>query len=158
MSNVAQKVYSLIKETVEEKGVGLWDVRFLKEGAEYYLRIFIDKPGGVDINDCTAVSHAVDPIIDKADPISQSYYLEVCSAGLNREITLPHHFDYAVGKTVKAALYEKLDGEKEITGVLKSFDGDSLTITQGDKTAVLKRGDIAKINTVDILEGENINE
>ena len=158
MSNVAQKVYSLIKETVEEKGVSLWDVRFFKEGAEYYLRIFIDKPGGVDINDCTAVSHAIDPIIDKADPVSQSYYLEVCSAGLNREITLPHHFDYAAGKTVKVALYEKRDGEKEITGVLKSFDGDSLTITQGDKTAVLKRGDIAKINTVDILEGENINE
>ena len=154
MSNVAQKVYSLVKETVESQGVSLWDVRFLKEGADYYLRIFIDKDGGADINDCTAVSRAVDPIIDKADPISQSYYLEVCSAGLDREITLPHHYQYAVGKTVKAALYEKIDGEKEITGTLKSFDSENLTIQTGDKTTVLKRGEIAKLNTVDNLEGD----
>ncbi|MBQ0111278.1 MAG: ribosome maturation factor RimP [Oscillospiraceae bacterium] len=154
MSNVAQKVYSLVKDTVHSQGVTLWDVRFLKEGAEYYLRIFIDKDGGADIDDCTAVSHAVDPIIDAADPISQSYYLEVCSAGIDRELILPHHFDYAVGKTVKASLYGAKDGIKEVEGTLVSHDGESITVNDGEKETVLNKTDIAKINTVDNLEGD----
>ena len=87
MPKAADMVFSLVKEPVEKCGVSLWDVRFLKEGAEYYLRIFIDKDGGVSIDDCTRVSHAIDPIIDEADPIDRSYYLEVCSAGLSSELT-----------------------------------------------------------------------
>ena len=78
MANSAEKVYELIKTAVEEQGVSLWDVRFLKEGASWYLRVFIDKSEGVSIDDCTNVSHAIDPIIDEADPIDVSYYLEVC--------------------------------------------------------------------------------
>lgn len=154
MSNVALKVYSLIEQTVKAHGVILWDVRFVKEGADYYLRIFIDKEGGVSIDDCTAVSRAVDPIIDKADPISQSYYLEVCSAGLEREIVLPHHFAYAMGKPVKLSLYEKLDGEKEITGTLNLYDDRCVTIECADGTKVINRVDIAKINTIDNFKGD----
>ena len=77
MANTAEKIYGLIKETVEAQGVSLWDVRLVKEGASYYLRIFIDKPDGISIDDCTEVSHAVEPVIDAADPIDNSYYLEV---------------------------------------------------------------------------------
>ena len=77
MANAAERVYSLIEETVKNEGVTLWDVRFLKEGANWYLRVFIDKPEGISIDDCTAVSHAIDPIIDEADPIDKSYFLEV---------------------------------------------------------------------------------
>ena len=101
MANSAEKVYSLIKQTVEEQGVSLWDVRFLKEGASWYLRVYIDKPEGISIDDCTNVSHAIDPIIDEADPIDVSYYLEVCSPGVERELTKPRHFENSVGKTVK---------------------------------------------------------
>ena len=75
MANSAEKVYELIKDAVAAEGVGLWDVRFLKEGASWYLRVFIDKPEGISIDDCTNVSHAIDPIIDEADPIDVSYYL-----------------------------------------------------------------------------------
>ena len=75
MAKVADKVYSLIKETVQQQGVRLWDVVFVKEGASYYLRVFIDKDEGISIDDCTNVSHAIDPIIDEADPIDVSYYL-----------------------------------------------------------------------------------
>ena len=89
MANSAEKVYGLIKDAVEEQGVSLWDVRFLKEGASWYLRVFIDKPEGISIDDCTNVSHAIDPIIDAADPIDVSYYLEVCSPGIERELTRP---------------------------------------------------------------------
>lgn len=120
MANAAEKVYGLIKETVEEQGVSLWDVRFLKEGASWYLRVFIDSPNGISIDDCTKVSHAIDPIIDEADPIDVSYYLEVCSPGLERELTRPNHFEKSVGKTVKIKLYKAIDGVKELTGILKS--------------------------------------
>ena len=87
MANSAERVYELIKDAVEAEGVRLWDVRFLKEGASWYLRVFIDKPEGISIDDCTNVSHAIDPIIDEADPIDVSYYLEVCSPGIERELT-----------------------------------------------------------------------
>lgn len=120
MANAAEKVYGLIKETVEEQGVSLWDVRFLKEGASWYLRVFIDSPDGISIDDCTNVSRAIDPIIDEADPIDVSYYLEVCSPGLERELTRPNHFEKSVGKTVKIKLYKAIDGVKELTGILKS--------------------------------------
>lgn len=120
MANAAEKVYGLIKETVEEQGVSLWDVRFLKEGASWYLRVFIDSPNGISIDDCTNVSHAIDPIIDEADPIDVSYYLEVCSPGLERELTRPNHFEKSIGKTVKIKLYKAIDGVKELTGILKS--------------------------------------
>ena len=120
MANAAEKVYGLIKETVETQGVSLWDVRFLKEGASWYLRVFIDSPNGISIDDCTNVSHAIDPIIDEADPIDVSYYLEVCSPGLERELTRPNHFEKSVGKTVKIKLYKAIDGVKELTGILKS--------------------------------------
>ena len=117
MANAAEKVYGLIKQTVEAQGVSLWDVRFLKEGASWYLRVFIDKPEGIGIDDCTNVSHAIDPIID---PIDVSYFLEVCSPGTERELSRPSHFEASVGKTVKIKLYKPLDGLKELTGRLES--------------------------------------
>lgn len=131
MANSAEKVYELIKTAVEEQGVSLWDVRFLKEGASWYLRVFIDKPDGVSIDDCTNVSHAIDPIIDEADPIDVSYYLEVCSPGIERELTRHFHFESSVGKTVRIKLYKTSDGKKEFTGVLKSADGDIVIESDG---------------------------
>lgn len=149
MANSAEKVYSLIKQTVEEQGVSLWDVRFLKEGASWYLRVYIDKPEGISIDDCTNVSHAIDPIIDEADPIDVSYYLEVCSPGVERELTKPRHFENSVGKTVKLRLYRPLDGVKEFTGVLKSADGD-VEVESDGKTYKFAFKDISKANICDI--------
>lgn len=127
MANAAERVYSLIEETVKNEGVTLWDVRFLKEGANWYLRVFIDKPEGISIDDCTAVSHAIDPIIDEADPIDKSYYLEVCSPGIERELTRPWHYEAVLGEKIKIKLYKALDGKKEFTGLLKT-SGDTLII------------------------------
>ena len=127
MANAAERVYSLIEETVKNEGVTLWDVRFLKEGANWYLRVFIDKPEGISIDDCTAVSHAIDPIIDEADPIDKSYFLEVCSPGIERELTRPWHYEAVLGEKIKIKLYKAFDGKKEFTGLLKS-SGDTLII------------------------------
>ena len=123
MAGVTDRIFDLIKGAVEAEGVALWDVRFLKEGASYYLRVFIDKPEGIDINDCTAVSHAIDPIIDEADPIDKSYYLEVCSPGLERQLIRPEHFERFIGFDVKVKLYKAYDGSKEISGKLMKYDG-----------------------------------
>ena len=127
MANAAERVYSLIEETVKNEGVTLWDVRFLKEGANWYLRVFIDKPEGISIDDCTAVSHAIDPIIDEADPIDKSYFLEVCSPGIERELTRPWHYESVLGEKIKLKLYKAIDGKKEFTGSLKT-SGDTLVI------------------------------
>lgn len=144
MASVAEKVYDLVKDTVESCGVSLWDVRFVKEGASHYLRIFIDKPEGVGINDCTEVSHAVDPLIDEADPIDCSYYLEVCSPGTERELSRPHHFEYGLGKNVTVKLFKAVEGKKEFTGVLKSADGD-ITIDTENGEITFSKGSFSKI-------------
>lgn len=148
MANAAEKVYKLIKDTVENQGVSLWDVRFLKEGASWYLRVFIDKPEGISIDDCTNVSHAIDPIIDEADPIDVSYFLEVCSPGTERELTRQNHFEACVGKTVKIKLYKALDGVKELTGILKDA-ADTVTIETEGGEYELSYKDISKARLCD---------
>jgi len=148
MANVAEKVFGLVKETVEGCGVELWDVRFVKEGASWYLRVFIDKPEGVTINDCTDVSHAIDPIIDEADPIDLPYYLEVCSPGLERELARTEHFEKKIGEKIKVKLYKALDGNKEFIGILKAVgEGITLEVDGKDFTFTLK--EISKANLCD---------
>lgn len=148
MAGAAERVYSLIKDTVEGCGVELWDVRFLKEGASWYLRVFIDKPEGITIDDCTDVSHAIDPVIDEADPIDVSYYLEVCSPGLERELSRPEHFTKMQGRKIKIKLYKALDGVKEFTGILMSADGNIVLETEnGELTFTAK--EISKAHLCD---------
>ena len=148
MANAAERVYTLIKETVEQQGLTLWDVRFLKEGASWYLRVFIDKAEGITIDDCTDVSHAIDPIIDEADPIDKAYYLEVCSPGRERELTRDFHFEWAVSKEVKIKLYKAIDGKKEFRGILKSAGEEIILQTEdGEKSFNIK--EISKANLCD---------
>ena len=148
MANSAEKVYELIRETVTACGVTLWDVRFVKEGASWYLRVYIDKDGGVTLDDCTAVSHAIDPVIDEADPIDVSYYLEVCSPGIERELTRPEHYAAFIGSKIKIRLYHASDGVKERVGVLKSADDPIVIVTEdGECGFALK--EISKANLCD---------
>lgn len=148
MANTAEKVFELIRTTVEAEGVSLWDVRFLKEGASWYLRVFIDKSEGVSIDDCTNVSHAIDPIIDEADPIDVPYYLEVCSPGIERELTRPQHFEQMLGERVKIRLYKAVDGKKEFIGVLKST-GEKIVIESEGLEFEFGFKDISKANLCD---------
>ena len=125
----AERVRGLIEQTVTGLGCSLWDVRFVKEGASWYLRIFIDKEGGVSIDDCTEVSHAVDPILDEADPISVSYYLEVCSPGLNRELREERQYRAFFGSPVALTLYLAENGSKTVRGILTDYrDGPVLQL------------------------------
>lgn len=145
MAKIADKVFDLIKETVEQQGVSLYDVVFVKEGASHYLRVFIDKPEGVDINDCTNVSHAIDPIIDEADPIDTSYYLEVSSPGLNRELKREEHFLTSIGKNVIVKLYKALNDSKTLLGVLVDYDNGPTIETEDGQQFKFEKSEIVKV-------------
>lgn len=149
MANSAERVYELIKDAVEAEDVRLWDVRFLKEGASWYLRVFIDKPEGISIDDCTNVSHAIDPIIDEADPIDVSYYLEVCSPGIERELTRSRHYEESLGKQVRLKLYRAYDGKKEITGTLENVTEENVTLVTEGNALTVERKNISKANLSD---------
>lgn len=149
MANSAERVYELIKDAVEAEGARLWDVRFLKEGASWYLRVFIDKPEGISIDDCMNVSHAIDPIIDEADPIDVSYYLEVCSPGIERELTRSRHYEESLGKQVRLKLYRAYDGKKEITGTLEDVTEENVTLVTEGNALTVERKNISKANLSD---------
>ena len=149
MANSAERVYELIKDAVEAEGARLWDVRFLKEGASWYLRVFIDKPEGISIDDCTNVSHAIDPIIDEAGPIDVSYYLEVCSPGIERELTRSRHYEESLGKQVRLKLYRAYDGKKEITGTLEDVTEENVTLVTEGNALTVERKNISKANLSD---------
>ncbi len=141
-------VQNLVKAPIEELGLRLWDVRFVKEGASWYLRIFIDKDGGVSIDDCTNVSHAVDPILDEADPIDISYYLEVCSPGLNRELKDKEHYLSFINSIVKLTLYKAENGSKTVEGTLVDFN-DGPVIKVDDVAKEYPLSSIAKATLCD---------
>jgi len=149
-SKTVETVKALIKPTIESMGLRLWDVRFLKEGASWYLRIFIDKDDGIDINDCTDVSRAIDPIIDEADPIDKAYYLEVCSPGLGREIREEEHFLAVKGQRVLVHLVRPIDGVRDFKGTLSEWDKENVTLISDEKETTLPRVNISKIQLDDI--------
>lgn len=141
--NVVAKVSAIIAPIAEEMGLDIWDIRFVKEGATKYLRIFIDKEGGVGIDDCVDFSHAIDGPLDEADPVPESYCLEVSSPGMERELTRPEHFEKLLGKTVKTMLYRPgPSGKREITGTLTGHDSSSFTIKDSEHELVLDRKDV----------------
>ena len=148
--SVADKVFALIKDTVEGQNVSLWDVRFVKEGANWYLRVIIDGENGISIDNCTSVHHAIDPILDEADPIDKSYYLEVCSPGLERELTREAHFEACAGEKVRLKLYKAKDGVKEFFGTLVSGNKDAVVVSIDDKDTEFLRSEISFIKLDDI--------
>lgn len=123
------KVRQLCESIINELGLSLWDVRYVKEGAGWFLRIYIDKDGGVDINDCEAVSRAVNEPLDELDPIENAYCLEVCSPGIERELIRDEHFEQFIGADIMVKMRVPIDGiGKEFKGVLKSYDDGMVTI------------------------------
>lgn len=142
--NTAEAVTEIVKPIIERLGLSLWDVRFVKEGAEHYLRVFIDSENGITIEDCENVSRAIDEPLDIADPISQSYCLEVSSPGVERELRTDDHFAAFLGSPVLIKLIRPLEGwGKEFSAVLDDADRGSITVS--------KDGDSMKINKKDTV-------
>lgn len=148
--NIAALVTDLVKDAVEECGCTLWDVEFVKEGSDHNLVIYIDRPEGVSLTDCEMVNDAVEPLLDEADPIDGSYYLEISSPGLERELKTPAHLAAFEGDEVTVKLYKALEGTKTLHGVLGAYDeeNDSFALACGEAAVTLARKDVASIRTV----------
>lgn len=142
---VTELVTQLALPVVESCGCSLWDVEYVREGSEYFLRLYLDKEGGVDINDCEAVSRAMDPILDEADPISTSYHFEVCSAGLERTLKRPSDFARFMGSPITVKLYRPRNGLKEIPCVLTGYDDGKLTVTAGKENITFEKSEVALV-------------
>lgn len=142
-------VSELAKPVADELGLTLWDVRFEKEGSDWFLRILIDKPDGVGLEDCEAMSRRLDKLLDETDPIEQSYCLEVSSPGLGRELSKDWHFTYAIGQPVRLRLIRPLDGMRELTGTLLSFADGQLRLDTPQGERAVARTDCARIQIND---------
>ncbi|NLU52291.1 MAG: ribosome maturation factor RimP [Clostridiaceae bacterium] len=144
-SKIADIVASMAQPIVEEAGCELVDVEYVKEGGSWFLRIYIDKPGGVTLDDCENVSRPLNDLIDEKDPIPHAYYLEVSSPGLERPLKKPRDFEKAVGSLVEIKLYKAADGKKSFVGRLDSFDGDTVSLkTENDEICRFHIEQIAK--------------
>lgn len=125
------KAEELLLPIVAKLGIEIYDVEYVKEGNDYYLRAFIDKPEGVNINDCETVSRAFSDALDEADPIPDAYILEVSSPGLGRTLKKDKHLQKSIGEEVEIKLYKPLEKCKDFSGILESFDADKIVIREG---------------------------
>ena len=141
--NTAQKVEQLLKQPIEVLGFELCDVEFIKEYGDWVLTLYIDKEGGVNIDDCERVSRAVDPLLDAADPVEQAYMLSVSSLGLDRPLKKDADYARNIGKRIEFKLFAPKDGKKEFTGELVSFDEGSVVVRLGSGDLTLERKAIA---------------
>lgn len=139
------KTEELLKPIAEANGVSIYDVEYVKEGSDYYLRVFIDKADGVNIQDCENVSRALSDALDKEDFIPDAYILEVSSPGLGRTLKKDKHLQASIGQEVEIKLFKPVDKCKEFAGTLESFDADTLTILENEKPRTFQRGDIALV-------------
>lgn len=148
MAKIEEKVEQLVKDPIEKLGYSLYDVEYVKEGPEYYLRIYIDKESGIDLNDCEKVSNEINEILDKADYIKEQHYLEVSSPGIERKLRKDKHLEQNISKNVEIKLFKKdNNGKKEYTGKLKAFNQEEIII-ETDKEITIERKNIAQIKTI----------
>ena len=129
MANIEERVEKLLKPTIEKIGYELYDVEYAKEGKNYFLRIFIDKPEGIDLNDCEKVNDAINDILDEADYIKEQYFLEVSSPGIEKILKKDKHLEQNKGQEIQIKLFQKdQEGKKEYQGTLKDFQETTITI------------------------------
>lgn len=145
MNKLCDTVFKLALPVAEKIGLEIWDVEFVKEGGEHYLRVFIDKEGGVSIDDCEAFSRAFDKILDEEDPVDSSYIFEVSSAGLERRLTCDFHFKRYMGSAVVLKTFAPRNGKKEFEGVLSGYDGGDVTLSLDGAEETFEKKEIAAV-------------
>ena len=148
--NIESKVQALIENEITDLGYELYDVEYLREGREFYLRIYINSKNGIGIEDCEKVNNVIDPILDEKDFIKDQYFLEVSSVGLERNLRKEKHFKEAIGENIEIKLYKKINNTKTIEGKLENFENGILKIEN--------QGEILDINIKDIASAKVIFE
>ena len=146
LAKIEDKVEKLVKEKIESLGYDLYDVEYSKEGKNYFLRIFIDSPKGIDLNDCEKVNDGINELLDQADYIKEQYFLEVSSPGIERILRKDKHLEQNIGKEVNIKLFKKDEnGKKEYQGILKQYNEEKIEL---EEEITIERKNIAQIKTV----------
>ena len=145
MAKVTETVAALAAPIVEAAGCSLWDVEYVKEAGEWFLRVYIDKEEGVSIDDCEAVSRPLSDLLDEADPIDTSYTFEVSSAGADRVLKKPEHFRQFLGQEVEVKLYRPREGRKSLVGPLQDYEEGNVTLLLGGQAVTLEDKEIALV-------------
>lgn len=145
MSKITDAVWALAEPVAERNGCRIWDVEYVKEAAEWFLRVYIDKEGGINITDCEAVSRELDPILDEADPIETAYTFEVSSAGAERALKRPSDFEEFMGSLVELRLYAPKSGSKEQLGNLAAYEDGDITIIQNGNPVKFEKNEVAAV-------------
>lgn len=147
MTSLEKKIFEELEPIINGLNISLYDVIYEKEGKDFYLRIFIEKDGGVDISDCENVNNAINDILDEKDFIKGHYYLEVSSAGLEKTLRLDKHFENNIGNKIQISLYKPINNSKNVIGILKDYD-DEKVIVESDEIVEINKNDISLIKTV----------
>ena len=148
MASIEERVETLIKSTIEEIGYDLYDVEYAKEGKNYFLRIFIDKSEGIDLQDCEKVNDAINDLLDTADYIKEQYFLEVSSPGIERILRKDKHLEQNIGKEVYVKLFKPINKQKQYIGILENFDNENIKINVNEEILEISRKDISQIKTI----------
>ncbi len=144
-TEIVETVEALVTPIIEENNFELVDVEYVKEGANWYLRVYADKEGGINIDDCVLISRALEEKLDEKDFIEDAYILEVSSPGLGRQLKKDKDFKRSIGEAVECKLYKAIDKQKEFEGILKDFDADTILLETEDGDLTINRKDIAMI-------------
>ena len=140
---ITSAVEKLVQPWIESSGFELVDIEYMKEGGSWYLRVIVDKPGGIDIEDCSRISEYVSAQLDEADPIQDAYFLEVTSPGAERPLKKPEDYIQALNRNVFATTYEPVNGHKEFEGILEAYDEEQLVIRAGKARHVIPASKLA---------------
>ena len=143
MASIEERVENLVEPKIKELGYNLYDVQYAKEGKDYFLRIFIDKPEGIDLNDCEKVNDGINSLLDEADYIKEQYFLEVSSPGIERVLRKDSHLQSAIGKEIELKLFKPLNNKKEYVGILEKFDEENIVIMQENEELQIDRKNIS---------------
>ena len=148
MSSIEGKIEKLVETKITNLGYELYDVQYVKEGKDYFLRIFIDKHKGISLEDCEKVNNEITDLLDTADYIKQQYFLEVSSPGIERILRKEKHLNDNIGETIEIKLFKPINKKKEIIGVLKQFDENTIVVLTNDEQIEISRRDISQIKKV----------
>ena len=148
VKGIVQALHPVIEEVASSLGYSIWDLEYVKEGTEWYLRITIDSENGIGIDDCEKMSRAIDPVLDEHNVIEDAYHLEVSSPGIERELRTDEHIAASIGSRVLAKLFTAKDGAKSYEGILSAFENECVTISSDAGNAVLEKSEISKLTTV----------
>ena len=139
MPNIEDRVENLLKTKITDLGYELYDVQYVKEGKDYFLRIFIDKKEGIYLNDCEKVSDEINGLLDEANYIKEQYFLEVSSPGVERVLRKDKHLEENIGKEVEIKLFKQIEGKKEYAGILKKYNNDIIQIESGEDLEIERK-------------------